>query len=50
MRDYGYALALGELYRRETIRVFTYSWRKPKFGKFIIKFDRNLKNSSVFLT
>ncbi len=46
----GKVLALGELYPRETLGVFTYSWGKPKFGKFIIKFDRNFKNSSVFLT
>ncbi|GIS16392.1 MAG: hypothetical protein CM15mP117_18240 [Alphaproteobacteria bacterium] len=50
MRDYGYALALGELYRPEQIGVFKYSLGKPKFGNFIIKVDRNFKNSSVFLT
>ena len=50
MRDYGYALALGELYRQEQIGVFKYSLGKPKFGNFIIKVDRNFKNLSVFLT
>lgn len=50
MRDYSYALALGELYRREQIGVFKYSFGKPKFGNFIIKIDRNLKNLSIFLT
>ena len=50
MRDYGYALAFGKLYRREQIGVFKYSLEKPKFGNFIIKVDRNSKNASVLLT
>ena len=49
MRDYGYALALGELYRPEQIGVVKYSLEKPKFGNFIIKVDKNFKNASVFL-
>ena len=50
MRDYGYALALGELYSREQIGGFKHSLEKPKFGNFIIKVDRNFKNTSGFLT
>jgi len=50
MRNYGYALALGELYLREQIGVFKYLLGKPKFENFIIKVDRNFKNASVFLT
>ena len=33
--------ALGELYCRETIGVFTYSCRKQKSEKLIVKFDRS---------
>ena len=47
---YGYAQALGELYRPEQIGDVKYSLEKPKFGNFIIKIDRNSKNASVFLT
>ena len=49
MRDCGYALALGELYRPEQIGVLKHSLGKPKYGNYIIKVDRNFKNLSVFL-
>ena len=44
----GNVLAPGELYARETLGVFTYSWGKPKFGKFIIDFIEILKIQVFF--
>ena len=46
--SYGYALALGEIYRPEQIGVFKYSLEKPKFGNFIIKLIETLKMQVFF--